>query len=366
MVKRSYLILILLTIMLFTSGCFDKAADKKEDPAVKTSVTSQVNKSTNESKASNKTIYKENKTSTAGQTPEQGKPADPAPAAHTVKLIITKDFGQQVLLAKEAAIGDHSTVIDILKAVADVTTQYDGSYIASIQGLKSHNGGLSGTNTDWFYYVNGICADIGAGDYTLKPGDVVWWDYHGWKGTGFVNAAVIGCYPEPFKHGYLSKTAAVTLMSSNDNLDLADKTEQALKAQNITALNRSELNNNLLEKRTNPIILIGTWNELKSLPYINELNNACHKTGISLHFTASSLELLDYGGKPARIINGSAGIIAASGTGLGDKNPLWLVAGTDRVGLEQAVNLLTESPGSIARFYSTAIVNGEIIRLPLP
>jgi hypothetical protein len=363
-VKRfSCLALTLLVVILAVAGCMDQEVKKSDAPAQNSTV--QAKKAAEQSSANTPKPKEETSNSaTAKETIGNKAETAPQPVLSTVRLVITRDFGQKVLLDKEAAIGGNSSVIDVLKANTDVTTKYDGSYVESIQGLKSHSGIIAG-NSDWFYYINGICSDAGAGDYTLRPGEVIWWDYHAWKGTGFVNSAVIGCYPEPFKHGYRGGAAATVVMSSASSLNLAAEAEKALKAQDVS-VTRTDLNNNLLEKRSSPVIVIGTWEELKSLAYLNQINSACRKTGTGVHFTDTSLELLDLGGNPARTLNQGAGVITATGTGLGDKNPVWIVAGTDQAGLEQAINLLTKNPGRIARFYSTAVAAGEVIRLPLP
>ncbi|MBC7324497.1 MAG: DUF4430 domain-containing protein, partial [Moorella sp. (in: Bacteria)] len=156
----------------------------------------------------------------AGKAQGEGvSAAKPAPAGmdkDTATLWITKDFGAQVLLAKEHTVGKNDTVFDMLDANAEVETAYGGAFISGINGLKSNSGGLSGKRMDWFYYVNGIFVDVGALDYRPNPGDVVWWDYHPWiSGVSF--PAVIGCYPEPFVHGYRGKTGATMILAPEQN-----------------------------------------------------------------------------------------------------------------------------------------------------
>ena len=70
----------------------------------------------------------------------------------------------------------------------------------SIDGLA----GDRAAQRDWFYYVNGIEADVGAQDYGLSSGDRIQWDYHSWRATMRV-PAIVGAYPEPFVHGYRGK-----------------------------------------------------------------------------------------------------------------------------------------------------------------
>lgn len=366
--RLTSLVLLLLVVTLSITGCYTNKAEKNENSvAAGTSLTTAANKTnsnTTAPSAADKDDIK-NMDSSAEKTSEITQAGPTASNSNTITLMITRDFGKQVLFKQPVSIGSNSTIMDVLQANTDVTTKYDGNYVSSIKGLESHNGGISGSNSDWFYYINGICSDAGAGDYTLKPGEIIWWDYHAWKNMGFVNSAVIGCYPEPFIHGYRGKVVATTIMSSADNLKLAEEMAKALKAKGAS-VNMVELNNNLLEKRTNPTIVIGTWNELTTLAWINNFNHAYRKTGTSIHFTDNSLELLDFSGNSARTISGSAGIIAASGSGLGDGHPLWMIAGTDQVGLQQAVELLSQNPDKISGLYSTAILSGEIIRLPLP
>lgn len=359
------LMVMILVVILSVTGCYIYESHKNGDFA-KHTVTTQTDKPTDKTVATSGREKQEIENSDSSiKKPSEAAPGPTTGTANTVTLMITKDFGKQVLLKKHAAIDKNSTVIDALKANIDVITRYDGNYVSSIKGLESHNGGISGENLDWFYYINGICSDAGVGDYNLKTGETIWWDYHKWKSTGFVNSAVIGCYPEPFTHGYRGRVGATTIMSSTENVKLANAIDKALKAKGVSSINIVGMNNNLLEKRTNPTIVIGTWSELRNLAWLDKFNNAYRKTGTSIHFTDSSLELLDFGGNSARTINGSAGIIVAAGSGLGDENPLWIIGGTDQAGVQQAVELLAQNPGRISGLYSAAVSAGEIIRLPL-
>lgn len=287
-------------------------------------------------------------------------------ANDSATLIVTKDFGRQTLNEKKTGLKADWTVIDLLESTSKITTKWDGSFVNGIGGIESQNGGFSRDGQDWFYYVNGICGDAGADGYKLKSGEVVWWDYHAWKNMGSANSAVIGCYPEPFIHGYRGKIGATAIMSSSDHLSLAGELQKAMLAKGVRSVNIIELNNNLLENRQVPTIVLGTWDKVGQLSWLEKFNNAYRKTGVSVHFTDKGLELLDYGGQTAQTINGSAGVIAAAGSGLGDSNPLWLIVGTDREGLKQAVDVLANRPESIVKFYNAAVTGGKIIRLPLP
>ncbi len=368
MKRIAWLMLTIFTVLVLVTGCGSNKSEENKVPAVNNSSGAIIDQKTDESVAETpkeeavKDNQVDNEVTEDHKVTEDIKVTSAAP---TVTLMITTDFGKQVLFKKEVAVGNSATVIDVLKANLEITTKWDGSYVNSILGLESHNGGISGNKLDWFYYINGICCDSGAADYNLSPGEVIWWDYHKWQSAGFANSAVIGCYPEPFIHGFRGKAGTTTVMSSADNTQLAKVVEQALKSKGVYSVTIMELDNNWLGKALQPNIVIGTWNELKSLDYLDNFNKAYRKTGTSVHFTDEGLELLNYKGDVVQKVDQGAGIIVASGSGLGDNSPLWLVAGTDQAGLQNAVDLLVKNPQQILGLYNTAIISGEIISLPL-
>jgi hypothetical protein len=111
---------------------------------------------------------------------------------------VTRDRGGEVLLVRAVPAG--LTAMQALKRVADVKTRYGGRFVQAVNGIE----GSASAGRDWFYFVNGIEADRGAAEYRLHPGDIEWWDYRGWSGSGQVRA-VVGAFPEPFLHGYGGK-----------------------------------------------------------------------------------------------------------------------------------------------------------------
>ena len=52
----------------------------------------------------------------------------------------------------------------LVQANNDVETRYGGRFVQSIDGLE---GGGAGGSVDWFYFVNGFEADVGAAEYEL-------------------------------------------------------------------------------------------------------------------------------------------------------------------------------------------------------
>jgi Domain of unknown function (DUF4430) len=110
-------------------------------------------------------------------------------------LWVTRDRGAHVLVTAEVPAG--ISAMDALRRKADVDTRYGGRYVHAVNGIE---GSLTARH-DWFYYVNGYEADVGAADYTVHDGDVIWFDYRGWAGQMRV-PVVVGAFPEPFVHGW--------------------------------------------------------------------------------------------------------------------------------------------------------------------
>ena len=114
----------------------------------------------------------------------------------TAKLWVTRDRGAHVLYSGTVPAG--LTAMQALERRLHVSTRYGGRFVQSIDGI---GGSLSGQR-DWLYFGNGIEVGVGATEVHLRPGDVEWWDYRSWKGSGFSVPVVVGAFPEPFRHGF--------------------------------------------------------------------------------------------------------------------------------------------------------------------
>jgi hypothetical protein len=134
-----------------------------------------------------------------------------APGEGQATLWVTRDRGAQVMLNTSVSAG--ISAMEALRRKADVETTYGGRYVQAIDGVE----GSLGSRRDWFYYVNGYEADIGAADYELHDGDVVWFDYRGWADEMRV-PVVVGAFPEPFVHGYAGKRRDVVVRAQPDPL----------------------------------------------------------------------------------------------------------------------------------------------------
>ena len=283
-----------------------------------------------------------------------------------VTLSITTDYGSELVYESSNAYEEGWTVYDLLLAHVEIETAYGGSFIDAINGIESSMNGADGRRADWFYYVNGICADVGVLDYNLKPGDRVWWDYHGWQGGHSSNSAVTDGFPYVFANGYGKDSRGVYVLYAHGYKEQADELASvfnALDAENtVAALDESVA---MLSDRQGPTLVIGDWMSLQAYPYLDNLNSSYEKNGQFMTFTQEGLDLFTPLGEVVQTLESEAGAIMAHGDGLGDKSPLWIVTGMDPEDVDKAAALLTAKNSELKNTYSIVVRGSELIPLPI-
>lgn len=113
----------------------------------------------------------------------------------TATLWVTRDRGGEVLFTGTVPAG--LTVLEAVDRELEVDTRYGGRFVDAIEGIE----GSLEDRRDWFYFVNGYEADVGAAEYRLHTGDVAWWDFRSWADE-LRRPVVVGAFPEPFLHGF--------------------------------------------------------------------------------------------------------------------------------------------------------------------
>lgn len=113
----------------------------------------------------------------------------------TASLWVTRDRGATVVHTATVPAG--ISALEALDRTLDVKTRYGGRFVQAIEGIE----GSLAEQRDWFWYVNGLEGEVSAAEYTLRPGDVEWWDYRSWAEQMQV-PVVVGAFPEPFVHGF--------------------------------------------------------------------------------------------------------------------------------------------------------------------
>ncbi len=273
-----------------------------------------------------------------------------------VSLTVTKNFGTaSVGYSLEHPVPGSQTVMRLLESGFHVTTRYGGGFVQSIDGLTG-----TSARRDWFYYVNGIEASLGAAGTAIHHGDRVWWDLHDWSATDSI-PAVVGSVPEPFVHGTGGRRLPTTLACAADAGAACQRVAAEFKAIGVpasTALIGPGSGSDSLA------VEVGTWRDLHGERAATLVEHGPGASGIYARFTGqngSSLQLLNPAGQVVRTLGAGAGLIAA--TGQSATGTVWLITGTDVAGVSAAAASLT--PARLRDHFALAVQGSTDLPVPL-
>ena len=274
------------------------------------------------------------------------------------RLEVTRDFGQsQLYSASVPSIRKDETVMRFLESKRKVKTSYGGKFVDSIDGLTTTG---SGGRSDWFYFVNGIEASVGAADMTLSPGDVVQWDYRRWDATMHI-PAIVGAYPEPFARGTGGKRFPVRLECSSPNSSACKTVQQRLTAQGVVT--SSAVVGGSVGPKTLRVV-VGPWSALHTLGgAIGSFTRGPQASGVFANFNkqGNTLTLLDQLGHPARVAPRGTGLVAA--TAEEGSSPVWVITGIGNAAVQRAAQAL--SPQRLRNAFALAVTPTGDVRLPV-
>lgn len=286
-------------------------------------------------------------------------------APGTSRIIVTRDFGAEVLLEAEVSLADAASALDALKAAWKVETAYGGGFVNAIGDLRS-TFGRGGSPQDWFFYVNGIQANTGAADYRLTDGDVQSWDFHSWGAWQFL-PAMVGLFPEPFLHGYGGVVRPTALVFGEGFAAEAEAIRQALiylGVAQVDVVAQGELT--AAQKERNHLIIVDTADAV----LIRELNAVSRRLGLMAYFQDGVMRVASASGGIAAEYR-AAGVIQATQSpwnsrGVGAcENVVWMVSGTDAASVRAAANVLIHEPSRLRYAFAVVVADGEVIRVPL-
>lgn len=260
-----------------------------------------------------------------------------------VRVTVTRDFGATVLKEQRVRVREGSTAMDALLEAAEVETAYGGGFVQGIDGLRSgYQSGLGdGEKVDWFFYVNGHMADVGADDYTLRDGDWLVFDYHSWDYSMFT-PFLAGCFFQALRSGYGGRSAeGVAVLHTPGAAEEAGEVAAMLEERGISCDTR------LLEEDWAPredeyAVVVGIWKEMEDNGYFRGAFSNASRLGLYAYFDGAELKLAGPRGGVAEVLSGKAGLIEGTGPRLGDGRSALLVCGLDREGLDAAVEALQE------------------------
>jgi hypothetical protein len=277
--------------------------------------------------------------------------------AADVSLLVSGDFGRTVIgssTTKRTAGAD--TVMRLVERRYKVTTRYGGGFVQSIDGRAGGTGG--GHRVDWFYYVNGVEASKGAAATHVHPGDRVWWDRHAWDVTDHI-PAVVGSFPEPFRHGIGGKRAPVGVQCAEAGSSACKAVTKALVKVGVpaaTAALGSETGQNTLR------VLVGTFAALRTDTVLGQLRSGPRSSGVYARPEATGLALLNAEGKVVRTLGPGAGLVAASQAP--EQLPTWVIGGVNEAGVDAAAAAFDAR--DLDGHFAVAVSGGEKIPVPLP
>jgi Domain of unknown function (DUF4430) len=273
-----------------------------------------------------------------------------------VTLTVTRDFGAQpVASVTQQHVPGSETVMRMLERSFRVTTGYGGGFVESINGL-------SGTSArrDWFYYVNGIEAPLGAARTSVHKGDRIWWDLHDWSATESV-PAVVGSFPEPFVHGVGGRRYPTTLACAPDVGAACKRVAAELGRIGVpiaTALLGVASGTDSID------VVVGTWRDLTGEVVSDLIDHGPGSSGVYARFAGpggSALQLLSPTGRVVRTLGGGAGLIAAMAQS--SAAPTWVITGTDPAGVSAAATALT--PARLHDRFALAVQGASDLPVPL-
>jgi hypothetical protein len=262
------------------------------------------------------------------------------------------------------------SVLALLSKNAKVKTAYGGGFVNSIDGLASSYTGLGVKQDDWFYVVNGVQPSRGAGEYTLQPGDSVWWDYHSWEFAVAI-PAVVGQYPHPFVSpgedapgADASDRLPTDVFAANDALTQTEGLASVLRAAGAD-VRRAGLEPGTPRPSGRHTIAVGRMSDILAVPWVKEAFAEPARSGVfATTGRADRLVLLDTRGGKHEVPAGTGAVLATGGGTPG--TALWIVTATGEVGVARAAQLIVERPLDLAGHFGVAIdATGTVIPLPV-
>jgi hypothetical protein len=284
---------------------------------------------------------------------------DGGDADRGVTLTVSRDFGAARLgTVTRQSVPQGETVMRLLQGAFDVTTSYGGGFVQSIDGVSG--GRRGGRPVDWFYYVNGIEASVGASQRRVFPGDRIWWDHHPWSAAQRI-PAVVGSFPEPFLSGSEGRRLPLRLECASDSARACDEVQERLANAGVKQVARGALGGGQDAEVLR--VLVGRWPDVRRDVTARNLERGPGTSGVFARPVDGGrrLQLLDARGRVARTAGAGTGLVAA--TADGDLPPTWVATGTDAVGVAAAAAAMDES--ILANRFAVAVEEGRGVPLPV-
>ncbi|MEA2361668.1 MAG: hypothetical protein QOD71_813 [Thermoleophilaceae bacterium] len=255
-------------------------------------------------------------------------------------LSVTRDFGhRKVDSARLAKVPDGATALSLLRSESDVRAPGPG----------------------WSFFVNGVRPDTAPGQYDLSPGDRVQWD-HRRRGAGVLVRAVVGAFPEPFRHGLQGERRPVRVECDDAESAPCLDAKQKLESVDVP-VSGSSLGAPGTEHVTR--LVVARWPRARIVRGGFTLERGPERSGVFARFSAdgATLYLLDENGHVARTVHPGDGTALVAALRPRADELLWLVTALDERGLAAGVRALRED--RLRNAYAVAVTGRTVEKLPL-
>jgi hypothetical protein len=271
-------------------------------------------------------------------------------------LVVTDAFGAATLVdLVDPRVEGSDTIMRVLQRNASVKTRYGGGFVSQIDGRRS--GTRGGRPTDWFFYINGLLSEDGAASRRLRANDAVWWDRHDWGGGE--TKAVVGSFPEPFRHGPEGKRLPVRVECVDSRAPACDRVQDALTKVGVLAA-KGGIQTSFTKETLR--VLVGSYEQLRGDRAVRTLEEGPRASGIYARPSRDgrSIAVLDERGRVRRTLTAGAGLVGA--TVYEDGQPIWIVTGTDDAGVLSAAGAMDE--GTLKNRFALAVADDRGVRVP--
>ncbi len=286
-----------------------------------------------------------------GEGEERGGPG--------AQVRVTRDFGKSELASAEVeSVREGQTVMRLLQSNFDVDTSFGGRFVDAIDGLESR--GPAG-QVDWFFFVNGVEAEVGAAEFELNPGDRVQWDRRDWRVTMRV-PAIVGAFPEPFLNGLEGKRRPVRVECENSESQACREARETLEDEGVST-SGSSLGAPGVEEITR--LAVARWPAARIVRGAGSLEQGPEENGVFVRVAEDgrSIDLLDERGEVARTVRPGDGVGLVLAMRPLQEELVWLVTALDEEGLEAGVRALDET--SLQDAFAVAADDDGVDKLPL-
>jgi hypothetical protein len=272
---------------------------------------------------------------------------------------VTRDFGhEEIDSTRTKTLHEDETVMRVMQSKFDVETRFGGRFVQSIDGVK---GAGPGGMRDWFFFVNGVEAEVGAAEYELSPGDRVQWDFRDW-GTAMRVPAIVGAFPEPFLNGINGRRRPVRVECDDAESNPCRAAKDALDRVKVP-VSGSSLGAPGTENVTR--LVVARWPAARIVRGGFTLEEGPERSGVFARFAKDgrSLDLLDADGDVARTVHPGDGTALIAALRPRADELLWLVTSLDAEGLAAGVRALREN--ALRDAFAVAVTGPVAEKLPL-